>query len=75
MLTGLMGSRDGLNSERALRADPGAIIRYVAAGNLGQAFAICIGLAVTTAAFGRTRLARARLRPTTGQYPALIDTS
>jgi hypothetical protein len=42
-----------------------SIIRYVAAGNLGQAFAICIGLAVTTAAFGRARLERARLKPTT----------
>jgi hypothetical protein len=54
MLTGLMGSRDGLNSgRRYMRTLAQSVIRYVAAGNLGQAFAICIGLAVRTAAFGR----------------------
>jgi len=76
MLAGLMGSRDGLNSERRyVRTLAHSTIRNVAAGNLGRAFAICIGLAVTTAAYGRARLARARLRPTMGQYPASIDTT
>jgi len=59
-LAGLMGSQDGLNSERRYaRTLAQSIIRYMVAGNLGQAFAICIGLAVTTGAYGRVRLAHA----------------
>ena len=66
MLMGLIGSRDGLNSERRyVRTLAQYIVRYVASWNLGQAFAISIGLAVTPTAFGRARLARARLGPTT----------
>jgi len=43
MLTGLMGSRDGLNSERRyVRTVAQSIIRYAAGGTLGQALAICI---------------------------------
>jgi len=69
-----MGLRDGLNSERSyVRTLVQSIIRNVAAGELGPAFAICIGLAVTTDAYGRARLAHARLRPMMGWYPAPID--
>jgi glucosyl-dolichyl phosphate glucuronosyltransferase len=76
VVTDLAGTKDGLRSERRyVRTLAQSIIRYMAVGNLGQAFAICIGLAVTTAAYGRARLAHARLRPMTAQYPAPIDTA
>jgi hypothetical protein len=48
MLTGLMGSAGWAEFRAALHADPGTIHHP-----LRQAFAICIGLAVTTAAFER----------------------
>ena len=76
VVTDLAGARDGLKSERRyVRTLAQSIIGYVAARDLGQAFAICIGLAVTTAAYGRARLARARLRSMTGQYTAPFDTT
>jgi hypothetical protein len=72
-IEGTEGDADGADGiagwadceRRYVRTLAQSIIRYVAAGNLGQAFAICIGLAVATAAFGRARLERARLKPTT----------
>jgi glycosyltransferase involved in cell wall biosynthesis len=60
VLTGLTGSRDGLGSERRyVLTLARSVLRYVCTGKLGRAMAICAGLAMTTSAYGRARLARA----------------
>jgi glycosyltransferase involved in cell wall biosynthesis len=59
VLTGLTGSRDGLGSERRyVLTLARSVLRYVCTGKLGRAMAICAGLAMTTNAYGRARLAR-----------------
>jgi glucosyl-dolichyl phosphate glucuronosyltransferase len=49
----------GLGSERRyVLTLARSVLRYICTGKLGQATAICIGLAVTTSVYGRARLAR-----------------
>jgi glycosyltransferase involved in cell wall biosynthesis len=70
VLAGLTGAKDGLDSERryVLSVLPRAVLREIGAavggqrGAAGRAGAICAGLAVTTSAYLRTRLALARVR-------------
>ena len=63
VLTGLTGSRDGLGSERRyVLTLVRSLLRYICTGKLGRAMAVCAGLAITTGAYGRARLARAMMR-------------
>jgi cellulose synthase/poly-beta-1,6-N-acetylglucosamine synthase-like glycosyltransferase len=63
VLTGLMGSRDGLGSERRyVLTLARSVFHYICTGKTGRAAAICAGLAITTSAYGRARMARAMAR-------------
>jgi GT2 family glycosyltransferase len=63
VLTGLAGAKDGLGSERRyVLTLARSVLRYICTRKLGRAMAICAGLAITTSAYGRARLARAMAR-------------
>jgi glycosyltransferase involved in cell wall biosynthesis len=77
ILSGLTGSEKGLGSERAYVRSilPRAVARELASalrghGGLGKAAAIVGGLAVTTFAYGRTRIARALPSESAADGPA-----
>jgi cellulose synthase/poly-beta-1,6-N-acetylglucosamine synthase-like glycosyltransferase len=60
VLTGLAGTKDGLDSERRyVLSLAGSSLREILAGNLGRALAIYAGLIITIAAYVQARLARA----------------
>jgi hypothetical protein len=63
VLTDLAGARDGLGSERRYVLTLAlSFLRYICMGKLGPAMVICVGLAITTSAYGRARLARWPMR-------------
>jgi GT2 family glycosyltransferase len=63
VLTGLTGTWDGLGEERRFVLTLArSVLRYIYTGKLGRAMAICVGLTITTSAYGRARLARAMAR-------------
>lgn len=57
VLAGLTGSRDGLRSERQyVLTLARSVMRYIVTWHPRRAFAICLGLVITTFAYGRARL-------------------
>jgi glycosyltransferase involved in cell wall biosynthesis len=76
VLTGLAGSRDGLRSERRyVLTLAQSVLRYICTGQLGRAIAICAGLAITTSAYGRARLARAMVRTSSDRITPITPIS
>jgi glycosyltransferase involved in cell wall biosynthesis len=68
-LAGLAGTKDGLGSERLYVLTLGrSVLEYAATGKLGQAFAICVGLATTSIAY-----AQARARAVISQGPKMVS--
>jgi cellulose synthase/poly-beta-1,6-N-acetylglucosamine synthase-like glycosyltransferase len=63
VLAGLAGTKDGLSSERLYVLTLGrSILGYAATGKIGQALAICVGLATTSIAYAQARARTANSR-------------
>jgi len=67
VLAALAGTKDGLRSERLYVLTLGrSVLEYAATGKIGQALAICVGLATTSIAY-----AQARARAAISQGPKM----
>jgi len=66
----LIGSKDGLSSERRYVVKlAGSVLGYLLKGQIRRGLAVCMGLAITTLSYVKTRRARARLQPATTMMP------